>query len=198
MTNNNDALLSALYDGELSGSELDQALARIREQDSARQQFASYGLISAAMKREVSAEVNVDVADRVRIALDAEPTVLSPVSRQAASRPFVRQVAGFALAASLTAVAILGIRQYQADQPQPTLDVATSTTSQDWIRVSGTRWNRQQPEVENKLNTYLVSHSQYASGAGVQGTIGYARIAGYDAANEGQQVEENREPTNTQ
>ena len=46
-----------------------------------------------------------DLAKRVSGALESEPTVLAPRRKRAGDRGLARQLAGFAIAASITAVA---------------------------------------------------------------------------------------------
>jgi len=49
-------------------------------------------------------------------------------------------------------------------------------------QYSGTRWkNLAKPATENRLNKYLVDHSEYATQAPVRGVVPYATFVGYDA-----------------
>lgn len=46
-------------------------------------------------------------------------------------------------------------------------------------RLSRLQWDAHEPGVEDRLNAYLVSHSEYL-GNGMRGMLPYARIVGYD------------------
>jgi sigma-E factor negative regulatory protein RseA len=45
----------------------------------------------------------------------------------------------------------------------------------------GTRWGVKTPEIESKLNDYLVNHQEYAPTAGMKGMLPYASFVSYDA-----------------
>ncbi|MDH5593931.1 MAG: anti-anti-sigma factor, partial [Gammaproteobacteria bacterium] len=62
---------------------------------------------------------------------------------------------------------------------QQVASTVTAPLSQEWVRVSGTRWDVKQPAVESRLNSYLVNHNEYSNG--MQGVLPYARIVGYDS-----------------
>ncbi len=49
-----------------------------------------------------------------------------------------------------------------------------------YIRVSGTRWTHERPQVGSRLNNYLVNHNEYTSATNLQGLVSYSKIAGYD------------------
>jgi sigma-E factor negative regulatory protein RseA len=44
--------------------------------------------------------------------------------------------------------------------------------------ASANRWTVNEPEVQERLNTYLVDHNEYA---GASGVFSYARVVSYDA-----------------
>ena len=46
--------------------------------------------------------------------------------------------------------------------------------------ASGTRWNVQRAELEQRLNNYLLNHMEYATMGDMQGMLPYSRLAGYD------------------
>ena len=146
-----------------------------------RERFVRYQVISQALKHDLPAQTTDNLAARVAEALANEPTVLAPRQPLKAVRQVLHHVGGLALAASLTAVAILGIQSLTEDvQPTPAPQVASAQDG-DWIRVSGTRWEDAAPGVESRLNTYFVNHSEYAGSTGMPGMLPYAKIVGYDA-----------------
>jgi len=68
-------------------------------------------------------------------------------------------------------------RETLAAVRQPVLQNGVSPV---YIRVSGTRWDHDQPKVGSRLNGYLVNHNEYTSATNLQGLVNYSRIAGYD------------------
>jgi sigma-E factor negative regulatory protein RseA len=99
----------------------------------------------------------------------------------------LKPLAGLAVAASVAVVAVLAVQQARAPTPG-TAQVATTSQpaqSQTYVRVQGTRWqaqpgNVQAPQVDNRLNEYLVNHSEYAASGGMPGMLPYVRVVGYD------------------
>jgi hypothetical protein len=91
--------------------------------------------------------------------------------------PFVRQVAGFAVAAAVAVVAVLTMQQQgHVDTGVTEVSAVTPTAPQstEWVRVNNVKWNVQQPSVESKLNAYLVNHNGYTNS--VRGILPYAPI----------------------
>ena len=83
------------------------------------------------MREELPADLTLDLADRVALALADEPTVLAPRSlgwrerAKPAIATLMRHGGQFAIAASVAAVSILGVQQYQLAQiaaPLPVLN----------------------------------------------------------------------------
>lgn len=99
--------LSACMDGEARELELRQLLRDMAEDDELRLRWRRYNLARSAMTRELP-PLRVDVADGVRQALEGEaiykPSAVGKVF-QSASR--------FAIAASVAAIAVVGVRSYQ-------------------------------------------------------------------------------------
>ena len=111
MNENVEEQLSALMDGECSAAETDSVLDALKRDPQLRARWSRYHLASSAIKRELPLTFQHDLAARVSTAVDAEPTVLAPHHRSRKSAKLVQHVTTFAVAASLTAVAILGIQR---------------------------------------------------------------------------------------
>lgn len=181
MSSNLEEALSAFLDGELDAAESDRVVDALKRDGSLQGRWVRYHLIGQAMKRDLPADLRHHLAARVSAAMATEPTVLAPHRSSRKPRPVWRHVASFAVAASITAVAILGVQRMSSVET-PTPDLAQhSPTEQQWIRPAGTRWSEARPAVENRLNTYLVNHNEFAGAGSMRGMLPYARIAGYDA-----------------
>jgi sigma-E factor negative regulatory protein RseA len=181
MTDKVDELMSAFLDGETSPQESDRVVAALKSEEALRARWERFHLARAAMKRELPADLATGLAKRVNAGLDAEPAILVP-PRVRKTHGVRRHVATFAVAASLTAVAILGIQRFADEGRNPVTgnQVASAPQQGEWVRAAGTRWNLSQPAVESKLNGYVVNHNEHATAAGMRGMLPYARIAGYD------------------
>ena len=85
--------------------------------------------------------------------------------------------ASAALAAFLIGPGLLGPGEPQTMQlaernpPKPAL----------YLDATGTYWSLQRPEMENKLNGYLIEHQQYAPSSSMKGMLPYASFVSYDA-----------------
>ena len=169
--------VSASVDGELDGAETGLLLRRLSTDAELRARWARYHLISDTLKNNLPQQLPVNLAERVAEAIADQPTprrLFSPAR-------LLRPAAGLAIAASVAALAVLGMRS-----PHPEADsgsgrqVASALVVPQATRVSGTHWDRTQPEVAARLNTYLLNHNGHAETAGMQAVLPYVRIVGYD------------------
>ena len=120
--------LSAVMDDAAQPLELQRVLKASQNDEQVRLQWARYQLASAALKREATqASLEIDLAHRVRNAIDAEATYThssSYLNSLTASKinkfdRFWQPVAGLAVAASVTMVMVLGAQRIGvAVQPQ--------------------------------------------------------------------------------
>lgn len=184
MTANQNELLSALVDSELKGKELEQALELLNTSELAREQFQRYQLTSDVLHGHVSLNNKVDLTGRIADALLDGPTMTSATKRKALVIPFPklfwRHASGLALAASVGALAVMGVMTQPQNQLIPTISTASNKAPTASITVTqvGNRWTVGEQEVEQRLNTYLVDHNEYA---GASGVFSYARVVSYDA-----------------
>jgi len=181
MNTSKEEQLSAYMDDELDADSADNLVDSLKDDNSLREKWARYHLIRDIVKRETSADLAHDLAGRVATSIDSEPVILSPrrLNRKPVSS-MARQVAGLAVAASITAIAILTIQGVNRETQPVENQVAVTTSGGNWIRASGTHWNVNEPSIESQLNAYIVKHNEYATSASMRGMLPYARIAGYD------------------
>jgi sigma-E factor negative regulatory protein RseA len=124
-----EASLSALMDGEASELEVQRLLKRMESDDAMRAQWARYQQVAAIIRhREVVVPVSVDLANRVRVALQDDTVVVSlPSLPQKKAREDAREdvrqkkswqknMAQIAVAASVAVVVITGA-QWQQQVP---------------------------------------------------------------------------------
>lgn len=146
--------LSAFVDGELPENEQELLLRRLSQDAALRKQVAEYLAIGHAMRGEVQIGGVNGIRDRVQRTLDEKPMQeAQPVAEPAGSR-YIRPMAGFAIAATVALVAILGLQQMTA------VDGADAD-----IRdvVAETIAFPTQPDANDLLRQYELMHGAIAS-----------------------------------
>ncbi len=183
MTMNHSELLSALVDGELQGTELDFVLQILAEDKSAVAQFQRYQQTQDVLKGYGERGLSYNLANKISLALENEP-VYSQKTRQHTAQvitlptPFWKQMTGLAVAASVGALAVVGVMtqpQLASDTPMAAIDPPDKVIT---VAQTGERWTVDEPEIEYRLNNYLLEHNEQTSSAGV---FSYARVVSYGA-----------------
>lgn len=118
--------LSALMDGESDELEFHRTLKIASESDELRDTWRRYQLAAAAMRRDLPPQV-IDYSASIRAALEVEPAL----GRSAAISRMMKPLGRFAIAASVAAVAIVGVQQYS--QPN---GVAAPVAAVDDVQVN--------------------------------------------------------------
>jgi len=186
MTVNYNEKLSALVDGELRGEELSQTLLLLKTDAQAQQQLQRYQNTRDVLHGFTSKPFHADFSTRLAEALDNEPHYSINSKPKAKVIPLTsqlwKQVSGLAIAASVGALAVVGVMTQPQNQLVPVSTVQTAAydapkTIESKL-ANGNRWTVSEPEVEERLNTYLVDHNEYA---GASGVFSYARVVSYDA-----------------
>jgi sigma-E factor negative regulatory protein RseA len=187
MTVEHKEMLSALVDGTLSSAEIDKAIALLSEDPQAKQQFLRYQQASDVMNGYTASGELVDISSQVSLAIAKEPShAVSTAKHQAKllqfPTKFWKQTAGLAVAASVGALAVVGVMTQQSVTPQglmtPVAKVEQTASPTTQMASSSNRWTVGEPEVEDRLNNYLVDHNEYA---GASGLFSYARVVSYGA-----------------
>lgn len=157
--------ISALADGELEGEELRRALRGLRDDPRLCERWERYHLMGDALRKGLPARVSLDVADRVRAALEREATVAVPMWRR---RRFIRQASGWAMAAALGAVAVFGYYESRVDPYREAGDSqARAMTASPALATRSE---------ERELGLYLVNHTEMAPAAGGYRVMPYVRL----------------------
>ena len=194
--------ISAFVDGELDGLARDRVTEALYGSNELRRAWERFHLIGDAMRKAGPVPGAESMSEKVGAALSAERVVPErPGSRRSLRAP----LPGLALAASVAAVAILGIRSLEDGRggqsasmlgesrqkaevaspgpsvpmtPAPRIASTTQRVPPELIRV---QWSDVAPDAEARLNAYLVNHNEHA-GHGVRGVLPYVRIVGYQPA----------------
>lgn len=181
--------ISALVDDEVSTKEVSQVLGHLEGSEGLQRVWGRYQLIGDAVRGERVDRRLLDVADRVRERLRDEPTVLAPRPEKAAggASVWVKPLAGTAVAASVAVAVVLLAPEAINREAPPAARVAEASAgdrslveARSYVPQSGIRWDLGKPDVESKLNSYLVNHNKYAPSANMHGMLPYASFVGYD------------------
>jgi len=143
--------ISALMDVEVSDFELRRTLEQAGQDPQLGQQWSRYHVARSALKREPQAGIEVDISARVMAALEQEPVYhpsadwdeVQTTQTSSSTRAFKpvsrwwRSVSSMAVAASVTAVVILGAGSIgdTADTSRPSYVLPGATASADLMRT---------------------------------------------------------------
>jgi negative regulator of sigma E activity len=144
-------------------------------------------LIGECLRGNLPQHIDPRLADRISNAIVKEPAILAPSGRVI---QFFKPALGFAIAASVTVVAILGVRQAsigpvtgsapviaERQLSTPAYTVAVDTTVPVQPEVASFQSNA---EAEARLNRYLVNYNEHRTNAGMQGMLPYVRIVAHE------------------
>lgn len=185
MANVQDERVSALVDDEFEPRQLDALLAQMRKDDDLRARWARYHLISDALHNNLTPGVGLDLSHKVSAALEHEPVIFAPVwQRLLPSRRLAKRAAGVAVAASVTAVAILGA-QWNSQQGQMAVMAANGRAAAP-LQVAleqplASEHSAKEEVWVRNLDSYVVNHNEYSGSTTMHGVLPYARLVGYES-----------------
>lgn len=180
--------VSALADDSLLEGEHELLVRRFGADRNLRVCWERYHLIGEAMRKGLPHVDTRGFADRVMAALGAEPAREEPV-RTGMLANLGKAVAGMAVAASVAAVAVIGLR-HDAGHSSQSMAIAPSeivpataqfnVTPAAYGTVSNATWNGNTPDVQAQLGNYLINHNEMAASLSQPGVLPYFYIATYD------------------
>ena len=169
--------VSAFLDGELPSSETELLLKRLTRDPELRQSFGRYALMGESLRGVRGASLSLGFAARVNRTIDGEPA--EPVLPAATARPlrWWRPIAGTAVAAGVTAVAVVSWNQHAA---APGVTAAPRVIAQN-VRLATVAQEPLSYTVPTpaaapamlapaRLTNYVFAHSKYSVGLG-QGNL---------------------------
>jgi negative regulator of sigma E activity len=170
--------LSAFVDGELPENEAELLLRRLSQDAELRQQVSEYLAIGRVMRGEPQVHGLNALRDRIACALDDAPIPEAIAEPPPARQRLLRPVAGFAVAATVALVAILGLRQ-GGDTPT-TIEPGTVVAGAEAIT---------QPEVDDVLEQYRRAHIFETAPQSID-----TRLTGFTLPEESEAATEEPEP----
>jgi len=183
--------LSSLMDGE-TDNHAEHTISELITSESLRKTWRRYHLISDALNGNLPALLDRDLAGTIASEIAKEPIPIA--GYRVVTRRFLRPAAGLAIAASVAAIAILGIQQ-NSDRTQERTPIQLADTQLPQINANISSYtfpassNAVSSQIENtgdvepnlRLNSYLVNYNEIrTSQTGVQGIIPYVRIIAND------------------
>jgi len=184
MAINHLELVSALVDGQLTGSELEQALELINKDSSAREAFMRFQQASDVLHgytRSIT-QAPLELTSRISAALEAEAVYSIDAQQNSTAKllrfpkNFWKQATGLAMAASVGALAVVGVVQQQTGFDNVPIASVVANESSATMASQSNRWTVAEPEIEDRLNNYLVDHNEYV---GTSGMFSYGRVVSY-------------------
>jgi len=181
--------LSALVDDELT-QEASSVIESLLEDNEAKETWARYHLIGDSLRGHLPGQIG-DISGNVSQAIASEPTILAPAKKSAnrKSSDLMKPVMGFAIAASVAAVAIFNVQQAKQipETGQPVIAQSSITTGQPSFATSiatpqlvnqqiGQAQIYQAVNVDYRLNRYLVNYNEYRANTGVSGIPPHVRM----------------------
>ena len=169
--------ISAFADGELPEHETELLLRRVEREPELKAALARYIAIGASMRSESRNRIATRLATRVRAVIVAEAAQEQPMRQRVhVSGRWLRPLAGFAVAATVATVAILGIQRIQSGDGAGSPQVVTAQNSRDIIGMPASQEepsyvvppDRGQASMAPaaRLTNYVVAHSEYSSPLG--------------------------------
>jgi sigma-E factor negative regulatory protein RseA len=182
MTNKIDEQLSTLVDDELANQ--DAVLEQVAADPELKARWTRYHLIRDVVTGHIPEEQPLgDIASRVSQALENEPAILAPVHKRkrAPKIPFImKQVGGLAIAATVSAVAVITVQQTQEETSTTPTEIAAVQSQPQAKPSAQVRYvsdtSGLDTAVQSKLSGYLVNHNEYSVSANMQGVLPYMRI----------------------
>lgn len=182
MTDQIKSQVSAYLDDELLEAESELLVRRLCTDNELRRTAARYALIGGVLRGSLEATGH-DLSARILEAIDADPDTPAPQPVARRRRiDWMRPALGGAIAATVAAVAVFLVRE-PVSSPTATQPAAVATIAEPDAPSYTVPTRVAVPASANtdRLNQYLVRHSQYATTMAGQGIMTF-RTVGYDSA----------------
>ena len=188
----------ALLLDDHSDTDIDAAIDAATRDVNLQYRMRRYRMIGETLRRELPPAVDLDFHNQVMSRIRTETLIMKAAasSRARVNRPsrrgwmLLRPLAGAAVALSVAVVTVALWQQrpggniddqqlVDADE-EKIIELARQPVPSGALQA-GMRWKveRDTPQIQQKLNAYLVNHTEYSNS--VQGLIPQARVAGFDA-----------------
>ncbi len=210
MMNRNTDKISTLVDDELADWDMTPVMQSLRHDPAMQECWRNYHLIGDAMRGSLPKYICTDLADRIHDALEHEPVYFnpqtSPLPAVSGTHPRTKATIGFALAASMTAIAVFGVIGFDREtglQVPPAAMIAAGSMSPadeaapvlsslltEFATAEFSDQVAQRPRIQTvsgagalpgdaNLTEYLINYHRYAMPAGHDDPLSYLRVVSY-------------------
>ena len=203
MGNEYDERVSALMDGELHGADIERTIHDLEHDTGLARRWNHYHLLSDSLRNDLAPQIDLQLADRIHAAIDAEPIYTAAHHWSGKPKPaWHQQVGRLAIAASLTAISILGAQALLQNNNNgipgggPAMANSTPATAPatpppalpshnrlppEGIELAAYRQSptnhEQAPMPWSKFNNLLINHQEYQADNTLSGrTLPYVRL----------------------
>lgn len=175
--------ISEILDRRLDPQALDTELSAIARDGDACLTWRNYHLIGDVIRGEVAG--GSCLLYRVQEAMENEPTVLAPAStgpavssstKSGLSSEAARSAGLFAIAASLTLVAVLTLSPQSSVGPVGATGAQIATVEPVAEAVSTALSQAQANTFESEFGQMLIEHGEFTATSGMNGLIAYAKL----------------------
>ena len=170
--------ISALMDGELAAEDAANMVAQFGKTDQFRDEWAIYHMISDVMSQsgQATGPMPADISRRVSTRVASEPTILAP-QPQFAPR---HRMKAYAIAASITAAAVVGWMNLQVTEQPAELMADNSPAAQSQAQVATTALppipvTSVSASAPIHIDDYLLAHRAFSPGTAMPGAVPYVR-----------------------
>ncbi len=205
--------ISSMVDGELDGHEYSQVITHVAEgSENGVASWEQYHLIGEAMRNNLPDILYADLSSSISAAIASEPAHAGEPASQTVNNSHAKvtnitpkitdsrsPVLGYAIAASISAIAIAGLYQLNQDsqlmQPMTHTVASNQQPAMQQPALENIAWShevKQEPVlVQNRyplsripneqLHRYIVNHNEHSIAMPAQGgMLPYARLVGYE------------------
>ena len=161
--------LSAVLDGEAGNFEQRRILDELTKDDNLQLSLSSYALIGETMRDEKQSIIaSSDFLKGIHAGIDEEPEyshVQVAEDKAVNDASWVRPVTGFAVAASVAALAVVGMQSFMSggNGSQSSLADSGQTSSTSAVMAKANVYSHPDKKTQTLYKRYLDSHVKYAS-----------------------------------
>lgn len=181
MSNKSDEILSAFMDEETTAFESRRCANDLLSDKIMRLRWERYHIVREALHGNLPVAMDRNFCRSVMRRIQDQEVPGQPGKNQ--SFRFLKPVVGVAIAASVAALTLFGVRSFISPgsvlTPVEVAEVQLNDQRQivNLEDAAPTRGWYDDPRARARMNSYLVNHAEYAARKGV---MPYARIVGYD------------------
>lgn len=173
---NNNEMLSVFMDNELNTQDGDRLIQKLKQDSGLKRDWEQFHLIGDMLRNHVSHAFRMDFADRLAGALAHEPHHFGRPATGQATKPFKYTAAGFAMAASISAVALVGLLQINNPVAMSTMAITpvayemdiqnasqqqTTVAMNDTVTVDYNGAEVTEPLLENNIDTPVLAYASF-------------------------------------